>query len=79
MAFKMNGFSGFKQKEKGKSTDAKANPNIGANLAKHKIWTEDGGVTTNYNCNTTGENDAGEAVSLVGCCSSFTQPFSVSV
>ena len=42
MAFKMKGFSGFKQKEKGKSSEAKANPNIGANLAKHNIWTEDG-------------------------------------
>ena len=34
MAFKMKGFSGFKQKEKGKTTEAAANPNVGKQVAK---------------------------------------------
>ena len=52
MAFKMKGFSGFKQKEKGKITEATANPNVGKKVAqegsievkngKHIITYEDG-------------------------------------
>ena len=52
MAFKMNGFSGFKQKEKGKTTEATADPNVGKKVAqegnievkngKHIITYEDG-------------------------------------
>ena len=34
MAFKMKGFSGFKQKEKGKTTEATADPNVGKQVAK---------------------------------------------
>ena len=52
MAFKMKGFSGFKQKEKGKTTEATADPNVGKKVAqegnievkngKHIITYEDG-------------------------------------
>ena len=35
MAFKMKGFSGFKQKEKGKTTEATADPNVGKQIARN--------------------------------------------
>ena len=40
MAFKMNAFSGFKQNEKGETTEAAANANMGANIATEKIFTK---------------------------------------